>query len=58
VNWDKLGLTVPNYMYTEQCVNANPTWLTNVLPTLKWMKQACPSAYTYPYDDMSSTFTC
>ncbi|KAI9340042.1 hypothetical protein DFJ73DRAFT_845858 [Zopfochytrium polystomum] len=22
------------------------------------MKAMCPSAYTYPYDDMSSTFTC
>lgn len=22
------------------------------------MKKACPTAYTYPYDDMSSTFTC
>ena len=25
---------------------------------LKWLKAACPSAYTYPFDDMSSTFTC
>jgi len=22
------------------------------------MKKACPTAYTYPYDDMSSTFVC
>lgn len=22
------------------------------------MKEACPTSYTYPYDDMSSTFTC
>ena len=22
------------------------------------MKQGCPTAYTYPYDDISSTFTC
>ena len=22
------------------------------------MKKACPTAYTYPFDDMSSTFTC
>jgi len=22
------------------------------------LKDACPTAYTYPYDDMSSTFTC
>jgi hypothetical protein len=29
-----------------------------VQPTLQWLKSGCPSAYTYPYDDMSSTFTC
>ena len=29
-----------------------------MLPTLKWMKDGCPSAYTYPYDDMSATFVC
>ena len=40
------------------CVNKNPYWTDNIQPTLKWLKQACPSAYTYPYDDMSSTFTC
>ena len=22
------------------------------------MKQACPTCYTFPFDDMSSTFTC
>ncbi len=36
----------------------NPNWLTYVLPTIEWMKQACPTCYTYPFDDMSSTFTC
>ncbi|WP_165482790.1 thaumatin family protein [Legionella gresilensis] len=57
-NWDQLGIPVPNATYTKQCVNQNPTWLSKVLPTLQWLKQACPSVYTYPYDDMSSTFIC
>ncbi|WP_419421285.1 thaumatin family protein (plasmid) [Legionella sp. D16C41] len=57
-NWDQLGIPVPNATYTKQCVNQNPNWLNYVLPTIEWMKKACPSAYTYPFDDMSSTFVC
>ncbi len=57
-NWDKVGVNVPPGPLTQQCVNSNPTWMNSVLPTLRWLKQACPSVYTYPYDDMSSTFMC
>ena len=28
------------------------------VPTIEWLKQACPTCYTYPFDGMSSTFTC
>lgn len=58
VNWDKLGISVPAAPFTKQCENANPNWVNVVQPSLAWLKQACPSVYTYPYDDMSSTFTC
>jgi hypothetical protein len=58
VNWDKLGLTVPPAPYTQACSNQNATWTKDVLPTLYWMKKGCPTAYTYPFDDMSSTFIC
>lgn len=58
VNWDTQGIAVPPAPYTRQCVNTNPNWMNQILPTLKWLKEACPSAYTYPYDDMSSTYTC
>ncbi|HSQ10702.1 MAG TPA: thaumatin family protein [Burkholderiaceae bacterium] len=51
-----LGLTYPNQANPVQ--TANPNWLSHVLPTITWLKQACPSCYTYPFDDMSSTFTC
>lgn len=37
---------------------ANTNWIGNVLPTITWLKQACPTCYTFPYDDKSSTFTC
>lgn len=49
-----LGLTTPS----QPVITANANWLDYVLPTIKWLKQACPTCYTYPFDDMSSTFTC
>lgn len=39
-------------------LQVDPQWTSLVQPTIQWMKQACPSAYTYPFDDKSSTFTC
>ncbi|WP_419420499.1 thaumatin family protein [Legionella sp. D16C41] len=58
VNWDQVGVNVPPAPFTKQCVNKNDYWVSNVMPGLKWIKQACPTAYTYPFDDMSSTFMC
>jgi len=49
-----LGLTTPS----TPAYTANANWLDYVLPTIRWMKNACPTCYTYPFDDMSSTFTC
>lgn len=37
---------------------SNTNWIAYVQPTLLWLKQACPSCYTYPFDDKSSTFQC
>lgn len=51
-NW--AGVTRPAAAYTTQ--NAN--WVSYVLPTISWLKAACPTCYTFPYDDMSATFTC
>lgn len=56
VDWqDEINTVSP---LTEKCLYSNPNWLTDVKPTLSFMKQGCPSAYTYPYDDSSSTFVC
>lgn len=46
-----------------QCNTGNNTrpnskWVNNVLTNLIWLKNACPSAYTYPYDDKTSSFGC
>lgn len=51
---DWVGVTRPSTAYTT----LNPDWVSYVLPTISWLKAACPTCYTYPYDDMSSTFTC
>ena len=40
------------------CVNNNPTWASQVQPLLAVLKETCPTAYTYPYDDFTSTFQC
>ncbi|KAJ1563152.1 hypothetical protein HK405_012421, partial [Cladochytrium tenue] len=55
-NWGSLGITVPSS--TQTCGATNPNWTKDVLPSLQWMKSQCPSAYVYPFDDLSSTFTC
>lgn len=58
VNWDKIGLPVPPGPTTQQCNSTNPNWNNHVQPTLEWLKRGCPTAYTYPFDDVSSTFQC
>jgi len=51
-----VGLAITRPTQPVQTANAN--WIDYVLPTIKWLKQACPTCYTFPFDDMSSTFTC
>ena len=58
VNWQDVFGTSTVPASTRQCVNDNANWISIVQPKLQWLKQGAPSAYVYPYDDMSSTFTC
>lgn len=37
---------------------ASTNWLSYVLHTIQWLKAACPTCYTFPFDDMSLTFQC
>jgi hypothetical protein len=55
-NWWNDGANVPSV--TDKCLNQNTYWSNAVKPGLLWLKKACPTAYTYPYDDKSSTFVC
>ncbi len=43
---------------TEQCSAINPGWTAQVLPMIQWAKTGCPTAYAFPYDDASTSFTC
>jgi hypothetical protein len=59
-NWNQAGSIVP----TAQAANCavpngqNSDWVNTVLPRVSWLKQACPTAYVYQYDDKSTSFTC
>ena len=50
---------------TQSCTQAgassaqsDPVWYTYIRPGIEWIKRACPSAYTYPFDDKTSGFSC
>jgi hypothetical protein len=50
-----------NYNFTgsaSACVSPNQDWIDRVYPRVSWLKTAAPTAYTYQYDDPSSSFTC
>ncbi len=36
----------------------DPVWTKYVQPLIQWMKAACPSDYTYQFDDKTSGFSC
>lgn len=39
-------------------VSNNPAWASAVQPWLVNLKTACPTCYSYPFDDPTSTFQC
>jgi hypothetical protein len=48
-----------NESAANRCYATNPDWLTVAYPWLNpYVKQACPTMYSYQYDDVTSTFTC
>ncbi|HTK95000.1 MAG TPA: thaumatin family protein, partial [Terriglobales bacterium] len=40
------------------CQNDNPAFEMFYFPKIEFLKMACPTAYTYQYDDETSTFHC
>jgi hypothetical protein len=48
-----------NAAAANRCYATNPDWLGISYPWLNpYVKQACPTMYSYQYDDVTSTFTC
>lgn len=60
--WTSAGgsLTVPTS--SKMCgIYTNPNWTSPsgiVQSQIQWVKTACPTAYSYQYDDATSSFTC
>jgi hypothetical protein len=50
----------PAWSPAGACQGHNPAWQLPSLPEkyAKVFKDACPTAYSFPYDDPTSTFTC
>ena len=42
----------------DRCYSGNPGWQKIAKPFLPYVKAACPTMYSYQYDDVTSTFTC
>ena len=42
----------------SNCLSFNSMWTDFVLGRIEWLKLACPTAYSYQFDDTSSQFTC
>jgi len=40
------------------CNGSNASWVSIALPAASIKKAACPTAYSYPFDDETSTFNC
>eukprot|EP00127_Corallochytrium_limacisporum_P002011 Clim_evm11s98 gene=Clim_evmTU11s98 len=43
---------------TASCRSNNPDWAQAIRPSLSSFKSACPTAYSFPFDDPTSTFQC
>lgn len=56
-NWDQAGSVAPTAQ-SEPCVMTNSQWISTVFPRISWLKEACPTAYSYQFDDKSVSFTC
>jgi len=47
-----------NLAAADRCYASNPQWISIAFPWLPYVKNACPTMYSYQYDDVASTFTC
>ena len=56
MDWWTIGIAANSTSNT--CVETDPIWNNQVQSTVQWMKTVCPTAYVYPFDDKTSTYTC
>lgn len=54
-DWQLVDVDAPPI---SQCQGINPEWVELAQPWAHYLKRACPTAYTFPYDDQTSTFDC
>jgi hypothetical protein len=55
------GVPLPSCAQTafgHCCYNVNQTWVSNAQPWANVLKTACPTAYSFPNDDVTSSFSC
>mmetsp|Transcript_26939 Transcript_26939/g.64118 ORF Transcript_26939/g.64118 Transcript_26939/m.64118 type:complete len:480 (-) Transcript_26939:92-1531(-) len=56
-NWtEALGIPIPEG--GKGCQGASQTWQATAQPFYEILKAGCPTAYTFAFDDETSTFTC
>lgn len=56
---DWTGLTAVEAPGCQQNnATATDNWQTIVYPHITWLKNACPTAYSFEFDDKSSSFSC
>ncbi len=48
----------PSWSPAGDCHNHNTTWQDDAEPLFAALKNACPTAYSFQYDDPTSTFNC
>lgn len=51
-NWNGIASPVQPWIFSNQI------WNSEVLPRISWVKEACPTCYSYQYDDPASSFQC
>ncbi|KAJ3414448.1 hypothetical protein HDV05_006541 [Chytridiales sp. JEL 0842] len=56
-NWQALS-GLEDVAPEQACAGDNDQWQAMVFPWLQWMKRGVKDGYTFPYDDMTSTYTC
>lgn len=56
-DWNQTGSRAQTAQ-ASQCTASNSDWTNTVFPRILWLKQACPTAYSFQFDDKSVSFTC